>query len=76
MGVVDEVAVVVVAVQTPAVIEGVTVTGGFFLIQSFLLQPFPTHVLLQYWLMSEHQDWYLAHWSEAGQPAVRKQSAI
>lgn len=26
--------------------------------------------------MDWHQDWYLAHWREAGHPALRKQSAI
>ena len=67
---------VVVAEQTPAVVVGVTTTGGFFPIQSLLLQLLPTQVLLQYWLMLEHQDWYFAHCSEAGQPAVKKQSAI
>ena len=76
IGVTDVVVDVVLAVQTPAVVVGVTTTGGFFWIQSLLLQLLPTQVLLQYWLTLEHQDWYLAHCSEAGQPAVRKQSAI
>ena len=26
--------------------------------------------------MDWHQYWYLAHWRDAGQPALRKQSAI
>ena len=48
MGVTDVVVDAVVAVQTPAVGVGVTTTGGFFRIQSLLLQLFPMQVLLQY----------------------------
>ena len=50
--------------------------GGFFEMQSSLLHLLPEHVAVQYMLMLEHQDWYLAHWRLAGQPEERKQSAI